>query len=151
ASLTQTALDAPALTLGVPTNGTLSAAQGAYYKVLVTSGQTLQIALTSQNASAFNELYVSFGTMPTRSRYDLRYSLPFAPNQQITIPTTHTGAYYILIYGDKVHNPSESYTIEALMIPFSVQAVTPGQVGTGPATLQISGGQFNFGTTFQFR
>ena len=91
------------------------------------------------------------GTMPTRSQYDFSYAHPYTANQQITIPTTRAGAYYILIYGDKVPAPPGNYSIEAVIIPFSVQTVTLGQAGTGPATLQISGAQFNFGTTFQLR
>src|SRR5262249_46327444 len=70
ASLTQTAIDVPALTLGTPTSGTLSTGQSAYYKVTVGVGQTLQFVLAGQGAAA-NELYVSYGTMPTRGQYDL--------------------------------------------------------------------------------
>ena len=151
ASSSQTSIDALALTLGTPTHGTLNETQSAYYKVVVGAGQTLQVGFTSQETTAYNELYVSFGTMPTRSQYDYRYTQPFTANQQITIPTTQAGAYYILAYGDTVPTAPENYTIEAAIVPFSVQAVTPGQVGTGPVTLQISGVQFNFGTTFQLR
>ena len=151
ASATQTAIDAPALTLGQPANATLNEGQAAYYKVVVGAGQTLQISLTSNNASAFNELYVSYGTMPTRTQYDFRYSQPFEPNQQVTVPTTQAGAYYILAYGDDVPSAPESVSIEAAVIPFSIQAVTPGQAGAGPVTLQISGAQFDFATAFQLR
>jgi hypothetical protein len=151
ASLTGTALDAPALTLGTATNGTLSQGQAAYYKVVVSAGQTLQLALTGKNAAAYNELYASFGTMPTRSQYDFRYGQPFLANQQITIPTTQAGAYYILVYGDDVPSAPENYSIQAAIVPFSIRAVTPGQAGAGPVTLQISGAQFDFGTTFQLR
>ncbi len=151
ASLTQTAIDAPALTLGTPTNGTLNQSQAAYYKVVVGAGQTLQVTLTGQDATAGNELYVSYGTMPTRSQYDYRYSQPFEADQQITVPTTQAGAYYVLVYGNTVPTAPESYSIEAAIIPFSIQAVTPTQAGTGPVTLQISGAQFDFGTSFQLR
>ncbi len=151
ASVTQSSIDAQLLPLGAPTSGTLRSGQSAYYKVTgATAGQTLQISLSTLSAS-FNELYVSFGTMPTRSKYDFRYRRPFEANQQVTVPTTRAGAYYILAYGDKVPGTSESYTIQANLIPFSIQSVSPGQAGTGPVTLQISGAQFNFGTTFQLR
>ncbi len=151
ASLTQVSIDAPALTLGTATNGTLNQGQSAYYKVVVSAGQTLQIAFNAQSAAAYNELYVSFGTMPTRSEYDFRYSQPFTADQEITVPTTQAGAYYILAYGDDVPSAPENYSIEASLIPFSIQTVSPGQVGTGPVTLQINGAQFNFGTTFQLQ
>ena len=73
--------------------------------------------------------------MPTRSQYDFRYGKPFEANQQVTIPTTQAGAYYVLLYGDKVPSAPESYSVEAAIVPFSVQAVTPGQAGAGPVTL----------------
>src|SRR5262249_39581742 len=133
------------------TNGTLNQGQAAYYKVVVSAGQTLQFKLTGQDAAAFNELYVSFGTMPTRSKYDYRYGRPFEANQQVTVPTTRAGAYYVLVYGDKVPSPPERYSIEADIVPFSVQAVTPGQAGAGVVTLQVSGAQFDFRTSFQLR
>jgi hypothetical protein len=151
ASLTQTAIDAPALTLGTPKSGTLGQAQSAYYKVVVGAGQTLQVTLTGQNAAASNELYVSYGTMPTRSQYGFRYHDPFDANQQITVPSTQAGAYYILVYGSHVPSPPETYTIEASLIPFSIQTVAPSTAGTGPVTLTISGAQFNFGTTFELK
>ncbi len=151
ASATTVAIDAQPLTLGVPTNSALNQAQSTYYKVVVPAGQTLQVNLTGQEAAAHNELYASFGTMPSRSQYDFRYGQPFAANQQITVPTTQAGAYYILVYGDQVPTPPENYSIEAALVPFSIQTVAPVQIGTGPATLTISGAQYNFGTTFQLR
>src|SRR6185295_2192568 len=95
--------------------------------------------------------YVSFGTMPTRSAYDFHYTKPFEASQQITIPTTQAGAYYILAYAADVPSSPEAYSIKAEVVPFSVQAVTPGVAGAGLVTLQISGAQFNFGTSFQLR
>ncbi len=151
ASQSQIAIDAQALTLGTATDATLNQGQSAYYKVVVSAGQTLQVSINGQEAAAYNELYASFGTMPTRSQYDYRYSQAFAPNQQITIPTTQAGAYYILVYGDLVPSAPENYAALAALVPFSIQTVSPAQAGTGPATLTIKGAQFNFGTTFQLR
>ena len=70
--------------------------------------------------------------MPTRSQYDFRYSQPFEANQQITVPTTQAGAYYILVYGANVPSPPESYSIEAAIVPFSIQAVTRRRRAPGP-------------------
>jgi RHS repeat-associated protein len=151
ASLTQTAIDAPALTLGTAATGSLSAGQSAYYKVVVDAGQTLQFALATdqQHQTAANELYVSFGTMPTRSQANYRYSQAFAANQQITIPTTQAGSYYVLVYADSVPSGPETYSLTASLVPFSITAVNPGQVGTGMATIEIDGAKFDGGTTFQ--
>ncbi|MGD1277561.1 MAG: CARDB domain-containing protein [Tepidisphaeraceae bacterium] len=150
ASVTQTAIDAPALTLSTPTSGFLSTGQSVYYKVVVAANETLDFSLTSQAASASNELYVSYGTMPTRADYDYRYSQPFQANQQITVPNTQAGSYYVLIYGNSVPGNAENYSITASAIPFSITAVANGTVdNSGPSTIEISGALFDRATTFQ--
>lgn len=86
--------------------------------------------------------------MPTRGQFDFRFPSP-GSNQQIKVPTTQAGAYYILAYGSSVPAPGENYTITATLVPFAVQAVVPAQVGTGPVTVEIDGSKFDTGTTFQ--
>ena len=135
----------------MPQDGTLDEGQAAYYKVEVTAGQTLQFTLNSQTATASDELYVSYGTMPTRAQYDFRYGQPFEADQKITIPTTQAGTYYILAYADSVPGTTENYDLTAALVPFSIQTVTPGLVGAGPVTLQVSGARFTSGTTFQLQ
>ena len=70
-------------------------------------------------------------------------------NQQITVPTTQAGTYCILVYGASVSKSSENYSIEASLVPFSITAVSPGQVGAGQATIEIDGSKFDNSTTFQ--
>ena len=48
ASLTQTSIAVPALTLGTPATGTLSYLQSAYYEVVVAAGQTLEISFSGR-------------------------------------------------------------------------------------------------------
>ena len=146
ASLTATAISAPALTLGAPSSGTLTDAQSAFYQVTVAAGQTLNVSLTSQQSTALNEVYVSYGTMPTRGQFDYRFSDPGA-DQEITVPATQAGTYYILVYAAAVS--SENYSIEAALVPFSITAVSPSRVGAGQATIEIDGSKFDNGTTFQ--
>ncbi len=137
ASLTQTLLAPLALTLGVPSAGTLGSGQSAFYQVAVTASQTLQINFASQEADTLNDLYVSFGSMPTRGQADYRFQ-QFAANQQITVPATEAGTYYILAYGDDVPESLENYSLTATVIPFSVTAVSPASVGNaGPSTIEI--------------
>jgi hypothetical protein len=149
ASLTQTSLAPLALTLGVPSAGTLGSGQSAFYQVAVTASQTLQINFASQEADTLNDLYVSFGSMPTRGQADYRFQ-QFAANQQITVPATEAGTYYILAYGDDVPESLENYSLTATVIPFSVTAVSPASVGNaGPSTIEIDGAKFDRDTTFQ--
>ncbi len=154
ASATTVAIDAQPLatpTNGTPTSvtGNLTTGQSDYYKVVMTAGQTLRLNFTTSTVNSLDELYVSQGTMPTRGQYDYRF--PSAgPNQQITVPLTQAGAYYILAYGG-AGQPSggESYTLTASLVPFSIQTVAPATVGAGQATVEIDGAQFNSNTIFQ--
>ncbi len=150
ARLAQTAIDATPLMLGTPTDGTLDQGESAYYKVDVSADETLLFNFTSQTPTSSNELYVSYGTMPTRDSYDYSFSQPFQPDQSITVPNTQAGTYYILAYGDSVPGGTESYTLTGTTIPFSVSAVTPAQVDNGgPSTLEIQGALFDRSTTFR--
>jgi hypothetical protein len=149
ASLTQTSLSVPALTLGTPARGSLATGDSAYYQVTVAAGQTLQVSLTDPLSSDANELYLAFGSMPTRSQYDYRYNQPFQANQTITVPATQAGTYYLLAYNGS-GSGTASYSLEAAYVPFAVTAVEPGTVGNaGNATIEIEGGQFDRATTFQ--
>jgi RHS repeat-associated protein len=147
-SLTQSSVAAQSLTLGTAAAGTLADAQSAFYQVAVDAGQTLQINFNSQQPASLNELYVSFAQMPTRGQYDYRFP-SLAANQQITVPTTQSGTYYILAYGSSVSSTPENYTLTAMLVPFVVTAVEPGQIGTGQATIEIDGSKFDSNTTFQ--
>ena len=112
------------------------------------AAQTLDIDLASDDPGALNELYVSYGTMPSRAQYDYRYQTPGA-DQEITIPATQAGTYYVLAYGGSVAAGGEGYTLTASVVPFAVTAVSPAQVGAGQATIEIDGSMFAGSTTFQ--
>ncbi len=148
ASLTQTSVTVPALTLGTASSGALGEQQSAFYQVTVAAGQTLEIAFASQDAAALNELYVSFGNLPALGNADYSFQ-QLAANQTITVPTTQAGVYYILAYGNDVPASPESYSITATAIPFSVTGVSPATVGNAePVTIEIEGARFDRATTF---
>jgi YD repeat-containing protein len=163
ASLTQTLIDASALPLGIAVTGTRVQGQSYYYKVQVTAGQTLQISLDCletfgagppvPDPLGSNRLYASFGVMPTLGHYEYSGTGELGANPRVTIPTTQAGTYYILVYCDSVQPPetlvSFSYTLTASLVPFSITAVAPAQVGTGEDTIEIDGSKFAANTTFQ--
>ena len=152
ASVTGSKIDAQALALGAPATFSAAAGQSAYYKVTVPAGQTLQLALKADQAdvaTASNELYVSYGTVPSRLSADYKYSQPFNANQSIAIPTTQAGTYYVLVYADSVANATESLTLTASDVPFSLQSVSPASASNaGTTTFQINGALFDRSTTF---
>jgi hypothetical protein len=129
ASLDSVSIDAPELTLGVPTQAVLSQGKSAYYKVTVEAGQTLRLHTKANNSSTSAEMYVSFGAPPSRSTYDLRYPNAFDNEQEIVIGDTEAGTYYVLVYADSLEFAADFFTTTAEVIPFSVQAVDLSLVG----------------------
>jgi hypothetical protein len=147
ASLLQSALDAPNLTLGTPVQGTIVQGQSLYYKVQVPAGETLEVDLQGADQNAANELYVSFGTMPSRSKSDYRFATPFQAHQQILVPSTKAGAYYILVYADSLPGSNEAYTLTASLVPFSVLSIDQTSVGnTGNVTIGLRGSKLDSAT-----
>ncbi|MDH6084190.1 CARDB domain-containing protein, partial [Umezakia ovalisporum] len=147
----QIAIDVEALTLGVGDTGNLSQGQSVYYRFEAIAGQAISLKLDSSDNQSFNELYVRYGSIPTRGQFDLTTVQPFNADPEIIIPIEATGTYYVLAYGDQAA-ASPSYEIVAQDIPFSITGVNTNTIGNfGEATLQIRGAKFAEGTTFQLR
>ncbi|WP_198648553.1 CARDB domain-containing protein, partial [Cyanothece sp. BG0011] len=98
----QVTLDVEVLTLDTPDTGTLAQGQAIYYRFDANAGQAIRLQLDSSSDQAFNELYVSYGEMPTRGQFDLTTVQPFNADPEIVIPIEQTGTYYVLAYGDQV-------------------------------------------------
>ncbi len=142
ASGTTVAVDLPALTLGTPVNGSLAATGASeVYKVTTTAGSDLDVTLTGASGST-NELYVSFGDVPTPQAFDARGVVTGSANQSVAIASTQAGTYYILVYGASLSS-TESFTLTASTPGFTVTSVSPAQgSNTGQVTLSIYGAQF---------
>ncbi|WP_270934322.1 CARDB domain-containing protein [Falsiroseomonas oryzae] len=149
ASIDSTHVDVPALVLGTPSVGALAARQSAFYKLEVAAGETIRLAFDSAAGAGSTELYVRYGEMPTRGVFDRSANVAYLPDQELLIPETQAGTYYVLVYGDDLPGAA-SYSLLAESIPFSVRSVVPGQVGDdGSATIEIAGARFDANTVFQ--
>jgi hypothetical protein len=133
----------PALTLGTATTGTLpGTGNGVLYQVTTVAGTDLNLALVGA-AGTTNELYISFGTVPTRQSYDARSVRVGAANQSLSVSNTRAGTYYILVYGANVPS-SEQFQLTASTAGFTVGSVSPVQgSNTGKVTLTIDGTDFD--------
>ncbi|MCX5951905.1 MAG: DUF6531 domain-containing protein, partial [Cyanobacteria bacterium] len=148
ASLDDFAVDVESLELGTPDTGTLGQGQSVYYRVDVPAGETLLLNFDSQSTAAANELYIRYGDIPSRGQFDIGYSQPFSPDQEIFIPSTRGGTYYILAYGDNVAGGTAIYSIEAELLEFSLRDIgaTRGS-NKGQATLTLQGAKLTPTTT----
>ncbi|ALB42470.1 hypothetical protein AA650_20215 [Anabaena sp. WA102] len=96
-----------------------------------------------------NELYLRYGEVPTRSAFDLGFSEALSPDQEIVIPETQAGTYYVLAYGQTVAESTPSFSIEAKLLDFEIHSLSTKVGGnSGKVTVVISGAKFDSGTTF---
>ncbi len=143
-----TRIDVPTLQLDIPTITSLTEGEQKYFRVNVTAGLTLKITLDGSAPSGSLEMYGRFGAVPSRSQFDVAYTTAFSPDQQITIPETNTGTYYILIFADRVAGDSIVATILAQAVSFGITSVSPARGGnSGEVTMMIEGARFVTGST----
>ena len=150
-SASTAALDVPELTLGTPFSGTLSNDDYRYFKVQVPAGQTLAAVLGGTIMDKVSELYVRYAHLPDRGHFDAFTDTldPLTTNSlSLTVPTTLTGFYDILVRGSDEPQPATPYTILAKLVPFGLQSVSATHIGdNGQVTLTLHGAKFTAGAT----
>src|SRR5262249_12588938 len=136
------------LPLGTTYNGTLvGSAQAQLFRVTVPDARPLLVTLRDASPAHHTELYVKFGSAPSRSDYQFRSSSAATANQQVLVPMAAPGTLYILLYGASVP-AAGAYTLTAAEANVFVTGVTPDHHGdSADATLTLSGGGFDRTTT----
>ena len=146
ASVGTLTMDVPVLVLGQAVSNALSTGAAHYYKVNLPAGETVRIALDSASTLSANELYVRYGGVPDLGNYDFIYNNILGSDQQIDLPTTQAGWYYILVRGAKVPDAPAPYALRADIVPFAISSVSPSHAGdNGPVTLTLKGAKFQSG------
>jgi hypothetical protein len=144
------AVDVSVLVLGQPVTNQLTTGSAQYYKVNVPAGQTVRLTLTGASTNSANELFVRYGAVPDLGNYDFLYNNPLSPNQQISIPTTQAGWYYIMVRGGNEPGGPLAFTLEASIIPFAISGVSQNHIGdNGQVTITLTGAQFQAGATVE--
>jgi YD repeat-containing protein len=132
----------PALNLGSPISGTIADGQSLYYQLTVPAGQ--DVAISAEFAALQGgELYVGYESIPTTSTSLASSTSPTQTTQQVVIPDTQPGTYYILVQGDTGSGSGQPLTLSAKTLPLQVTGAGPSQAGNaGTATLTIQGAEF---------
>ena len=150
ASANTISVDIPVLVLGQTVTNQLNTGTQQYYKVNVRVGQTVRFNLASAATNSANEMYVRYGAVPDLGNYDFIFSNALAASQQIQIPATQAGWYYLLVRGYQVPTGPATYTLTAQTIPFAITSVTPMNIGdNGQVTITVNGAQFQPGAAVQ--
>jgi RHS repeat-associated protein len=136
------------LPLGGLVNGTLAGSgQAELFTIAVPAVQTLITSLTDPASNDSNELYLRFGSPPTRETFDYRYTTANSANQTITIPNAAIGTWYVLVYGNYVPVAS-TFSLSAGGVQLQLNDVLPKAIGNAaPMTLRLTGDGFEPGTT----
>ncbi|MAE60216.1 MAG: hypothetical protein CMJ49_02550 [Planctomycetaceae bacterium] len=152
ASITTMNADALALTLDVPFNGTLFEGQATFFRIDdVPAGETMRVNLDGDPDTASNQLFVSYGEVPTRTNFDFRFDNPFSADQQIIVPATRSGTYFVQLFGDDEPQPGGgTYDILADILGFELLGVTPDRGSNlGTATVIIDGSKISHDSDIQ--
>jgi RHS repeat-associated protein len=137
----------PTIDLGSPISGTISDGQDLTYQLTVPAGQDLAIS-AGFAALQGGELYVGYQSIPSSSTNLASSTSATQTTQQVVIPDTQAGTYYVLVQGDTGSGSGQSYTLSAKTLPLQVTSVGPSQAGdSGTTTLTIQGAEFTAGTT----
>jgi RHS repeat-associated protein len=147
-------IDAQTLVLNDTVTGTLYEKQSSYYRIDVKAGETLQVKLDSLLSSGSSELYVRYGSVPSRNEFDYSFNSAFNPDQEIVVPTTRGGTYYVLVYsngsgiavsaGDGAVQLPTPYTIKAQTLGLSILDLNNNHGSNlGQTTIGINGAKFS--------
>ena len=134
--------DAAELTVGTAYSGTISASRYAkLFQVTTDETKILEFLLDSNAAAGRNEIYVKYGSAPTRTEYDYA-SATGAPDQSLYIDNAAPGTYYVLVYSD--YCPVKAnYTLTATMTNVRLEDYVQTGVGMDTLEFAISGAGFD--------
>lgn len=138
-------VDITPLTLGVPASIGLTAGESRYFKLAVAGEFDLSLDVSSTEMDATNEIFVAFDRAPTPGDFDFTGPPTFTSNPFVLIPSIQNGIYYILVRAASLPSGagSETLTILARALPFSITSVTPVVIGSpGEVTLTVNGAGF---------
>ena len=139
-------VEVPTLPIGTLVSTTLGSGDVRLYRLTVAEGETLRLTLDSSAAAGANEIWLRWGDIPTGYAFDAAYDQPVSPDQQIVIPSTKAGDYYLLVRS-RQQAAGTPVTLRAELLPLAITRVTPDQGGTGDdahrwVTMDIEGARF---------
>jgi YD repeat-containing protein len=115
--------------------------QAQLFRINVTNSGPLLVLLNNGGSGNHAELYLKFGSPPTRGDYDYRSTDPGAI-QQILSTFAASGTWYVLVYGDYIPTPG-AFTIQASSGSVFLSGITPDHhANNATLTMTITGAGF---------
>ena len=121
-----------------------------FYSIDVAPGEYVMLTLDGQASTGSNELYIGYGSIPSRSDFDYRANAG-GQDQFLVYPGTPAGGtLYASVYAASVESTTP-YQLTAHTGSVLVSTITPGRHGNATsATVTVTGGGFDQDTTFEF-
>ncbi|MEM9826972.1 MAG: CARDB domain-containing protein, partial [Planctomycetota bacterium] len=143
----------PTLRLDVPLSEQLATGVSRLFELPTEPGQTIRVALDSINDVGSHELYAAHERLPTSFDNDAAYQGYLRPDQNLLIPETLGGNYYVLaragvrtdLTDERDPRARQEYPVRmsASRIPFGITRVTPDSGGDDRyVTMTINGAEF---------
>jgi hypothetical protein len=136
------ALGVNVLPLRTPTSFPLMLDSVVYYKVSPSANKDMVLTLTSNHSLGQNEMYVAYNRVPTPADYDFIYLNQVSTAQEILVPTTGAGDYYVLVKTPYQYPSLQTATLYADTLGFQVRSIAANRVGRGRVTTQVLGAGF---------
>jgi hypothetical protein len=138
------------ITLGTPYDGVLAPGNYLFFRVNTPANLTLRIDLDHASTTAWTELYASFGHVPDTFNAEFSSESPGQPDQELVVPNTQSGTYYILARctTDSNASASKNFRLTAAALSFGLRSVEPDFMGAGVATVQINAARLTPNTSF---
>src|SRR6185503_7834033 len=136
--------------LGTTSSGRFVGSGQAYiFRINVPASNPMRVVLDDLGVGNFNEIYLRFGSPPTRGEFDFRFPDAPGPDQQVLVPSATAGTWYVLVYADTVSTPSD-FTLQATTSGMIVSGLNPDHHGNaGTLTMTLSGAGFDSTTTVE--
>ena len=85
---------------------------------------------------------MAYNRVPTASDFDYIYENPVNTRQELLIPTTGPGDYYVMVQTPYVYAGTQTATLFAEALPFQVRSIDSDTVGQGRVTTRVLGAGF---------
>lgn len=124
-------IDAKELLVNVAKTTTLQYGQLLYYKITVPADHDMIVRIKQLSGTGQNVGVMSFNNVPTKSMSDYLADNEAKINQQLLIPGTQAGTYYLMIYSKYPAIGNQLIEVKAELLPLTILSIESNEGGQG--------------------
>ncbi|MEO8495611.1 MAG: hypothetical protein ABI614_11115, partial [Planctomycetota bacterium] len=136
-------IDVPTLTVGAPSNGTITNGQEIYFRIDVPAGGGDLVLDATFAVPIEAELFVRQGDIPSPARFDFAANDLADLTRHVVIQSPQAGSYYVLLRGREGAATPQSFMLAARLATFEIRGVGPDHGSNlGSVTITVNGSGF---------